>query len=263
MRKLVSAIVAGSLALALVGCGGGESAGSSQQQQPAGSSEPAAKEELRKEQPKKKEESKYHASYDAPDEPAPYIKETSWHCVDGEPNGGKYLIVDYILGCTDQVNCYVFPKVKVTARAADGTVLGSADSAAVFVAPNDVMPVSFQITVAEEPAEVTFDLSYDPGEKPGNDYTLADLPVSNDGEFETNGFTKWTGEFTNQTGVSFDSGCDAYVLLRKDGDLVATYRSIGVSPVEDGATSSFEISQHSGTIPEYDSHEFLIVPNLF
>ena len=248
VKVLASASVAAIFAVSLSACGGGGQA----QQSDAGSTtvekEPEVEEKPTVEEVKA--------------EPNPYIKESTWRCDDNQIDGTKYVQADYVIGCGDPTNCYVMMKVQITAKSSDGTVLATDTDYVTFVAPNDIMPCSHVLTTAEEPAEVTFDLSYDQGQKPGNDYTLADLPVANQTVSEVNGYTKWTGEYTNQTGVDFERGCDAYVVLRKDGKLVAIFNGHGTGDAANGSTHPFEISSYSGSVPEHDSYEVYIVPNL-
>jgi hypothetical protein len=203
-----------------------------------------------------------YESYDAPSGPEPYVRESVWWCIDNATGGGKYLRYGVLLGCTDPVNCYVLMKLRVTAKAADGSVLASDTATVQFIAPDDVMPYDSQMDVSEEPSEVTFELAYDKGAVPGNAYTLADLPVSGETESESNGYTKWAGEYSNETGVAFESGCTPSVLLRSDGRLAAVYGSFDPFPVGEGSTSSFEVSEYADSVPAHDSFEVLIVPDL-
>lgn len=252
-RALVAG--AGLAALSLAGCGSGD-----KEEKPAagGSSAP----EPEKKEPEAPEADGRHATHPEPDGPAPYIKESVWRSEPNATDDGYYVHFDAMLGCTDTENCYTMMHLAVSAKSAGGGVLASCDQVVMFIAPDDVMPVTVQLDTAEEPATVEATLSHEAGQKPGNPYTLADLPVSGQAETETGGYAKWAGEFENRTGVSFDSGCDAYAVLRDGGDLCAVYVQMGSAPVADGATSPFEVTEYADAVPEHDSAEVYIVPNL-
>ena len=184
----------------------------------------------------------------------PHVKESGWSYSNG------YVNFCAIVDNPDPVNCYVGMPLNVTAKGADGTVLANSTVYASWVAPNDVMPVGCVLSdVSEEPSEVTVDFSHGDGSKPGHDYTLADLPVSN----VTDTGKKVTGEFANNTGCDFDRGVTVLAVFRGGGKIVGFAERVDYSnPCPDGKTAAFEVSYAYNGVPAHDSVDVYAVPNL-
>lgn len=199
---------------------------------------------------------------DVPDQPQPFIKEACWWTTQDQV--ATYIHVVALMGNTDPTNCYVFPKINAVAYAEDGTVLGTQAINNQFIAPSDVMPGYTLITTADKPAKVEFEISFDPGTPPGNPYTLANFSIENTSEQQVDEFTtRWTGQFTNGCGVDFPSGCNAFVLLRRGGQLVGGYQTSSFDEVTNGSTHAFSVdAAYVGEVPEHDAFEVYIVPNL-
>lgn len=237
-KRIAALLVMVALALTAWGCSSGSPADSAPQPEQQASEQPAKQEET--EEPEEPEEP---ASEPDPEpvaeEPAeapsalgsgtyvgevpssaqPYIKEAGWWTTQDQT--GIYLHAVTLMGNTDATNCYVFPSIRVTAFAEDGTILGTETLTNEFIAPDDVMPGHTQMTVASVPSNVEFEISFGEGDVPGHPYTLASFDIQNTSEqFIDEHTTRWTGQFTNNCDVDFPSGCDAVVLLRKDGRLV-------------------------------------------
>lgn len=245
MKNITTLLCVLTLAFALVGCGQSET-------KEAATTEAVVTEEAVSTEAATTETVEESAA-DVP-ESAPYLKETGWTYVDG------VIKVAAVVGNTDTVNCYVLMPLTVTAKAADGSILGVSNLTVTWVAPNDVMPVASYITdVSQEPAEVTFDFSYDEGSVPGNDYTLADIPVTN----ITDTGTKVTAEYQNNTGVDFPNGMTYYALFYKGGKLVAgSDYSLDMAEAPNGSSKAFEIDYQFDSPVEHDSVVVYAVPNL-
>lgn len=246
-KKVAIFAVAGALAASLAGCaqvegGSEESAQEPQQEQKAdeGSRDSDAEQASN--------------AVEAPSSPQPYLKESGWSY------SGGYVNFCAIVGNTDPVNCYVLMPLDVTAKASDGTILANETFYAQWIAPNDTMPVHGVLSnLSEEPAEVTVDFSFKEGSKPGNDYTLADMPVTN----VTDTGVKVTGEYENKTGCDFQRGVTVFVVFRDNGKIVGGCEEFDYSnPCPNGKRSAFDATyQHNG-IPEHDSVDVYVVPNL-
>lgn len=255
--KPAASIVLAVALSAMVGC--------AQQKQEEPAKEEATQEEVVqevKEEPKAEEQKNDNAFSNEAPESAPYIKEGGWSYIEGV--NGSSVNVALILGNTDTTNCYIFPKVKATAKSADGSVVAFDTASTTFIAPNDVMPLVFKLTgLSEEPATIDFEFSAGEKQVPGNDYTLSDLPSSGVSETITDREAKWLGEYSNNTGVTFPNGVTPIVVLRSNGQIVAGFENL-LDRIEsaDGATSSFEVKSFPGSVPEHDSFEAYIVPNL-
>ena len=184
----------------------------------------------------------------------PSVKESGWSYSNG------YVNFCAIVDNPDPVNCYVGMPLNVTAKGADGTILANSTVYASWVAPNDVMPVGCVLSdVSEEPSEVTVDFSHGDGSRPGHDYTLSDLPVSN----VTDTGKKVTGEFANRTGCDFDRGVSVFVVFRDAGEVVGYAQSLDYSnPQPDGKTSAFEVVYAYSNVPDHDSVDVYAIPNL-
>ena len=252
--KSVALIVLAVALSAMVGCA---------KQEPK-QEEPVKEEAVQevKEEPKAEEQKNDNAFSNEAPESAPYIKEGGWSYIEGV--NGSFVNVALILGNTDTTNCYIFPKVKATAKSADGSVIASDTASTTFIAPNDVMPLVFKLTgLSEEPATIDFEFSAGEKQVPGNDYTLSDLPSSGVSETITDREARWLGEYSNNTGVTFPNGVTPIVVLRSSGNIVAGFENL-LDRIEsaDGATSSFEVKSFPGSVPEHDSFEAYIVPNL-
>lgn len=198
---------------------------------------------------------------DAPAEAGPYLREGGWSYIDGESPSVNFAV---ILGCNDQVNCYVLMTLRVTALGADGSVLASQSVGVEFIAPDDVMPVTGSLSVASEPAELAYELSAGEGSPPGNPYTLADLPVSNVSEIVGDIETHWTGEIANNCGVDFAYGAYPVVILRSGSEIVGgASRAIEFrTSLENGASTYFDLGEYNSLVPDHDSFEVIAVPNL-
>ena len=240
--KAAAALVSGVLAVSLAGCSSGTADNDNSSATQADSAE--------------EQQATASAPQQDESEPSePHVKESGWSYSDS-----GYIRFCAIVSNPDPVNCYVGMPLNVTARSEDGTVLANSTFYAAWVAPNDVMPVGGILSdLQEKPYEVTVDFSFKDGSKPGNDYTLADLPVS--GVTDTG--KKVTGEFTNGTGCDFDRGVSVFAVFRRGGEIVGYSQSIDYSnPCPDGKTSAFEISYAFDGIPEHDSVDVYAIPNL-
>lgn len=229
MAKKVAAVAAScALALIMVGC-----------------SSPNATEETVVEAPEPKEEA-------VSEEPA--VSDEGWSY------SGGYVNYCAIVGNADPVNCYVSMSLSVTAKAADGSILASEVVIVPWIAPDDVMPVYTVLTVSEEPAEIVSEPFFDDGAKPGNDYTLADMAVE---KVKDDG-SKVTGEFENKTGCSFENGVSVIAVFKQGGKIVGASQNLDylLVPVEDGKRMAFEVDYQFAGIPEHDSVDVYVVPEL-
>lgn len=197
----------------------------------------------------------------APDAPQPYVKEACWWTSTSQT--GTFINIAALMGNTDQVNCYTFPKVRCTAYSEDGTILDTQEITSQFIAPADVMPCLTTMSVASKPARVEFDISFREGSVPGHPYTLASFDIQGANEQQADNFIRWTGQYTNGCGVGFEYGCEPVVLLRRDGALVAGYHELSITEVPDGATVPFSVdSGVNADVPEHNSFDVYIVPKL-
>ena len=240
--KAAAAFVSGILAVSLAGCSSGTADNNNSSATQADSAE-------------EQQATASAPQQDASEPSEPHVKESGWSYSDS-----GYIRFCAIVSNPDPVNCYVGMPLNVTARSENGTVLANSTFYAAWVAPNDVMPVGGILSdLQEKPYEVTVDFSFKDGSKPGNDYTLADLPVS--GVTDTG--KKVTGEFTNGTGCDFDRGVSVFAVFRSGGEIVGYSQSIDYSnPCPDGKKSAFEISYAFDGIPEHDAVDVYAIPNL-
>lgn len=262
MKKIIAAAVIAALTVALTGCSSPQTEEPVQQpqEQPA-PTQPEPEQKAAATPDEKADVVGTSFSNEAPSDPSPYISEGGWTYI--ESQGGDFANYGLMLGCTDPVNCYVLMPLKITAKADDGSILASETTTVMFIGPDDVMPVTGLLPLTEKPASIEFDLSFDQGSKPGNDYKITDLPVSNTSEIVTDPSTKWTGEFSNDTGVDFPNGIFPCAILRDNGKIVGGVGLSGDSaPVANGETSSFEVTGLKGSFPDHDDYELYIVPNL-
>ena len=258
------------LSLSCVGCSTGGTASAPAQTEEMATEEPAKTQETEEKSEEQQESVPASSSEegsgtyvgDVPDQPQPYIKEACWWTTQDQV--ATYVHVVSLMGNTDLTNCYVYPRIKAVAYAEDGTILGTETINNQFIAPNDVMPGETLMTVADKPAKVEFEISFDPGTPPGNPYTLASFSIENTSEQQVDEYTtRWTGQFTNGCGVDFPYGCDAYVLLRKGGQLVGGYKTSSFDEVTNGSTHAFSVdAAYAGNVPEHDAFEVYIVPTL-
>lgn len=231
-KKMAAVSAAAALALTMAGC-----------------SSPDAAEEKAADAPEVKEEPKAEA---VAEEPA--VADEGWSY------SGGFVNYCAVIGNADPVNCYVYMNLNVTAKAADGSILASQVVAVPWVAPDDVMPVYTVLTVSEEPAEIVSELFFDEGTKPGNDYTLADIAAEN---VVDNG-AKVTGEFENKTGCDFDNGVSVIAVFKQGGEIVAASQNLDflLISVENGKRLPFEVDYQFGGIPEHDSVDVYVIPEL-
>ncbi|MBQ3106161.1 MAG: hypothetical protein IJC51_01610 [Eggerthellaceae bacterium] len=250
MKKSVLVILSATLALLLFGCSEktAENTGGTEQ------SEQLEQTEQPGQSATEPEEDEDEAATPA-QEPQPYVKTSGWTFSDSYVNFGA------IIENTDTVNCYVLMPLSVTAKDADGKILANSVFTVEWIAPNDIMPVHGVLTnVASEPAEVTFDFSFSDGSKPGNDYTLADMKVTN----ITDTGTKITGEYENATGCDFPNGVTLLAVFWMDGKIVGSCNeSMEYSnPCQNGSKSAFELVYQFSGAPEHDSVDVYAIPNL-
>lgn len=263
MKKVTAIVAAGALSLCLTGCSTQTQEAQEEPQEPVTQTQDAAPTAEEPLAPSSGESDAIQTYFTnpAPEAPAPYIAEGGWTFIESE--GGDFVNYALKLACNDPVNCYVSMIVKMTAKGADGSILASQTNSVQFIAPNDVMPVVGTIPLTEESASIDFDLSYGNGAAPGNDYKITDLAVSNTSEIDADTSIKWTGEYTNGTGVDFPAGVYPRAILRENGKIVGgADSSFDNSPVANGETASFEVSGLKGAIPEHDEYELYIVPEL-
>jgi hypothetical protein len=148
------------------------------------------------------------------------------------------------------------PTIKITIKAADGTVLASEEDYSPQIAPGDTVAACGQIdTKSEEPATVDFTVSV-------SDYSWSnykadmiamssDFLVSGATLFEDRYSRSITGEVTNKSNLDCDVELVA-ILRDSSGKIVCGYQTYG-QEVEAGGTTSFEINIYTSTLPVYET----------
>ena len=96
-------------------------------------------------------------------------------------------------------------------------------------------------------------------------YRVTDFSVSGAAENPTpDGDMNWAGEFTNPSDNAMDKGVTPTVVLFNGGQIVGGFNNnLMLDAVAGGATTSFEIDPFGNPVPEHDSFEIYIVPNIF
>lgn len=173
-----------------------------------------------------------------------------------------------ILANTDKSNMTVNQTIKITVKDANGSVIASETAYATFVGPGDVMPVVGRTDMlSSEPADVIIELGTGQQEPASYDemYRVTDFSVSGAVENPTSdGDTNWAGEFTNPSDKPMDKGVTPTVVLFNGGQIVGGFNNnLMFDAVAGGTTASFEIDPFGSPVPEHDSFEVYIVPNIF
>lgn len=250
MKKVLATVVAGFLASALVGCSSGEpNTVEPKTNDPIDSATPIAEE--------------------APEKAETVISESGWSLSKNEYDESQ-MWINYalILANTDKSNMTVNQTIKITVKDTNGSVIASETAYAMFVGPGDVMPVAGRTgMLSSEPAEVTIELGTGQQEPASYDemYRITDFSVSGAAENQTpDGSMNWAGEFTNPSDKPMDKGVTPTVILFNEGQIVGGFNNnLMFDAVAGGATTSFEIDPFGNPVPEHDSFEVYIVPNIF
>lgn len=197
------------------------------------------------------------------------ISESGWSAsYYGTKENGVYVNYAYILSNPNKESMAMSPTVKLTVKDVDGKILASETSYAVFVGPGDIMPVAGRTdTLSGEPAEVTFELGDSKSEAASYDdmYHITDFVVSGISEnIISDDDMNWTGEFTNPTDKDIENGVTPIVVLFNGGEIVGGFsNNLAFDSVAANATTSFEIDPIGNAVPEHDSFEVYIIPNIF
>lgn len=149
-----------------------------------------------------------------------------------------------------------FPDLIATAKAEDGTILGSSEQMGYYIMPNDTVVLASQMDAGTSvPATVEFSVT-------AQDYTSststaqpssADYTIENVSEVQSDFGPKVTGQVTySGTGECDMIGLTA--LFLKDGKIVDSAIDFVNNPVA-GTPSSFEITPTSSDVPDHDSVE--------
>lgn len=250
MKKVLATIAAGILVSALVGCSSGE----------PNTIEPKTNDPI---------DSASSVAEKAPEKAETVISESGWSLSKSEYDESQ-MWVNYalILANTDKSNMTVNQTVKITVKDVNGSVIASETAYAAFVGPDDVMPVVGRTDMlSSEPADVTIELGTGQQEPASYDemYRVTDFSVSGAAENPTpDGDMNWAGEFTNPSDNAMDKGVTPTVVLFNGGQIVGGFNNnLMLDAVAGGATTSFEIDPFGNPVPEHDSFEIYIVPNIF
>ena len=150
-----------------------------------------------------------------------------------------------------------FPKIQITARSEDNTILTTEEQTLSGIAANDTIvyaneiyyeggaPASVEMTVGNE------DRNYMHQEGSGI-IRQADLAISNVNENVGEYETTYTGELTNNSTLDLDTV--SVILVFKSGDNMIGGICTYVDNVRSGETKPFEIDSY-GNLPEFDSYE--------
>ncbi len=231
-KKLVTLLIAGTLALSVTACGGsGETSDNSSGNAVSSDSS----------------ESK---------EPSEITITESGYSVVDNGYGNVYVYYSATLNNPNTDVAAQFPVIKITAKGSDGSIVASSDQTLLYIAPDDsvtfgslvdcngIVPATVEITASSG--------DFIPGDSESVVHT-SNLAVSNTSEIPgTYGDTSFTGEIEN-TGDKDLTSVAVTVTLKNNGTIVygdTTY----ISNLTAGTKQAFELTEYN--VPEHT--EFII-----
>lgn len=150
-----------------------------------------------------------------------------------------------------------FPKIQITARSEDNTILTTEEQTLASIAANDTIMYANEISYeGKAPASVDITVGNDDNNymhQEGSGVLRQDeLTISNVSENIGEYDISYTGELTNNSTLDQDSVCIVVVFKKGDNAIggICTY----VDNVRSGETKPFEVSSY-GDLPEHDSYE--------
>ena len=153
-----------------------------------------------------------------------------------------------------------FPKITITAKAGDGSILSTEDQVLNAIAANDTIVYGNYLYYEGIPAD-TVDIT---AKNDDNDYMHQEgsgvikqdeLSITNVSENVSDYDTKYTGEVTNNSSVDLDNVC-LIVIYKKGGEMLGGNTGF-LDGLKSGETLPFEISGTSNI--EHDSYEIYAV----
>lgn len=239
MKKLLALILVLSLVLAFSACGGGKDTTQPTEAPAADGSEPAA------------DDTTKAAETEAPADELKdvEIKDFGYYVENG------YLKYAITLHNPNTDTAIEGPNFRITARSADGAILGNEEQGLSIIYPGqDFVFVSQAFSVSDAPADVNVEML-----KPA-DYNIKKvstldkpefipLTVLNTSVIEDGFFTKLTGEIKNDNTYDIDSAHLCVVFRDADGNVTAV-DSTYVDHVTAGTTTPFELSIYADNITD-------------
>lgn len=151
-----------------------------------------------------------------------------------------------------------FPKVNVTVRNGDGSILATEEQVGSLIMPNDTITLCGMMSVPmndiTDDAQITFDAGYSELKKSSSMFTNAkttDFEISNVSERNSDE-TYITGEITNKYSEDIDS-VNLALVLRKDGEIVFVENTF-LDDLKTGKAIPFQF-QFYNELPEHDTIE--------
>lgn len=158
-----------------------------------------------------------------------------------------------------------FPKVAVTVKGGDGSILATGDQMGGIIMPGDTVTLNGMLSVSigeiDEKTQIVFNVECSRFAKSTSIYknvSTDEFVFEHVTEHKGNGGSKITGEITNTSEYDLNM---VYVslILRKDGKIVFIDNTF-VDGLSAGKTKAFEFTKLLGEWPEYDTIECSAMP---
>lgn len=152
-----------------------------------------------------------------------------------------------------------FPTIELTARNADGAILGTETHVLAGIAAGDHLIYGSHFTIdGEAPTNVDISVAspddYDFTQQEGSDIIYSsDLVISNVSQLGGDD-KRYTGEVTNNSKVDLSNVC--ICVIYKNGDKAIGGDFTYIDNLDSGATKAFELSTYTG-FADYDSYEIV------
>lgn len=238
-KKLIAILLVATMALSMVGCGGSSSNSASDES--TGNAASSESKEVKK------------------DEKQEVVLTESGYSVQDDGYGYVYLYYSATLNNPNEDYALQFPTITITAKAEDGSIVGTTDQVLNYIAPKDSVTFgSLMDCNGKVPATVEITASsgdYIPGNSTGVIPT-SNFTISNTSEIvDEYGSVSYTGEIENIGDTDVD-GVAITVTLKNNGQIVygnTTY----VDNLTAGSKKAFELSEYN--LPEHT--EYVISAN--
>ena len=177
----------------------------------------------------------------------------SGYSVTTNSSGDKYLYYGAVVNNPNKDLAAQFPKITITAKAEDGSIIATHEQTLFFIAPDDTVSNGGLIDCkGVDPSSVEFSVSSDfvPGDSDDIIHS-SNLVVGNTSEFTNEyGVSSYTGEVENISGADIDT-VSLTVILKQDGNIIYGYNGY-IDDVAAGSKKAFEISAYN--VPEHTEY---------
>ena len=150
-----------------------------------------------------------------------------------------------------------FPKVLVTVKNGDGSILSTSDQVGSIIMPEDTITLcgmfSMPIEDLTDDAQIIFDVDqsdFSSGNTMHEQVKTTDFEFANVSERSTSDENFITGEITNNSGADVDMA-NVSIVLRKDGEIVYMENTF-IDGLKAGKTKAFEFRRYHKW-PEHDT----------